>query len=188
MTRPRRHLLQLRSTRAQPRVVRLLLGLALLGLALLPGAAHVQAQAAKPLRCAVELSPRGLNPKALCAQLGQAIGRATQLVADARKGSKSDAIQIIHDDVQWTLVLLRAGAVRSWTRVSSADARGREVQFFARALRSLLKEEPKTPNTCVRLEPKSTRSAAFDLVYPWAELKPCEPRVIEVPDPWWTNA
>lgn len=155
-----------------------------LSLSLLTGPA--QAQGPKPLRCAVESSPRGLHPKTLCAQLGHALGRTTQLVADARKGSKSDAIQIMHDDVQWTLVLLRGGAVRSWTRVSSADARGREAEFFARAVRSLLKEEPKAPNTCVRLEPKTARG--FDLVYPWAELKPCEPRVVEVPDPWWTDA
>ena len=161
------------------------LALSLFGLTLSSAVADAQAQAAKPLRCAVELSPRGLSPKTICAQLGKAIGRTTQLVADARKGNKSDALQIMHDDVQWTLVLLRDGAVRSWTRVSSADARGREVEFFARAVRSLLKEEPKTPNTCIRLEPKTTRG--FDLVYPWAELKPCEPRVIEVPDPWWTN-
>jgi hypothetical protein len=108
-------------------------------------------------------------------------------VPDARKEAKGDAVQIMHDDVQWTLVVLRNGAVRAWTRVSVSDARGREVTFFARALRSLLQTEPKTPNTCVRLEPKNTRSAAFDLVYPWAELKPCEPRVVEVPDPWWSN-
>jgi hypothetical protein len=163
-----------------------LLGLGLLGLTLQPAAAEAQAQPAKALRCAVELSPRGLSPKTICAQLGQAIGRSTQLVADARKGKKSDALQIIHDDVQWTLVLLRDGTVRAWTRVSAADARGHEVEFFARAVRSLLKEEPKTPNTCIRLEPKTPRG--FDLVYPWAELKPCEPRVIEVPDPWWTSA
>jgi hypothetical protein len=185
MTRARPQLLQFRLVRARTCAARLLLALCLSSFAW--PLDEAQAQATKALRCAVELSPRGLSPKALCAQLGQAIGRATQLVSDARKGGKSDAIQIIHDDVQWTLVLLRAGAVRSWTRVSSADARGREVEFFARALRSLLKEEPRTPNTCVRLEPKRTRSAAFDLVYPWAELKPCEPRVIEVPDPWWTN-
>ncbi|HTU61919.1 MAG TPA: hypothetical protein VMF89_25855 [Polyangiales bacterium] len=163
-----------------------LLGLGLFGLTLLPESVEAQAQPAKALRCAVELSPRGLSPKTICGQLGKAIGRGTQLVADARKGSKSDALQIIYDDVQWTLVLLRDGNVRSWTRVSAADARGREVEFFARAVRSLLKEEPKTPNTCIRLEPKTPRG--FDLVYPWAELKPCEPRVIEVPDPWWTNA
>jgi hypothetical protein len=145
------------------------------------------AQSGKTLRCAVDSTMRGLAPKALCEQLGQALGRPMPLIADARKETKADSVQIMHDDVQWTLVLLRRGAVRSWTRVSAADARGHEVSFFARALRSLLQAEPKTPNTCVRLEPKSTRSAAFDLVYPWAELKPCEPRVVEVPDPWWTE-
>jgi hypothetical protein len=154
---------------------------------LVPGEAGAQAKTT-PLRCAVDSTMRGITPKGLCEQIGQSLKRPTQLVPDARKEAKGDAVQIMHDDVQWTLVVLRNGAVRSWTRVSVSDARGREVMFFARALRSLLLAEPKTPNTCVRLEPKKTRSAAFDLVYPWAELKPCEPRVIEVPDPWWSEA
>lgn len=151
---------------------------------LLTPPAHVRAQNPKALRCAVDSTIRGIKPKTLCDQLGQALGRATQLVADARKESKGDSVQIMHDDVQWTLVLLRAGAVRSWTRVSVSDAQGHEVTFFARALRSLLQAEPKSPSTCVRLEPKNVRSGAFDLVYPWEELKPCERRVVEVPDPW----
>lgn len=143
------------------------------------------AQSAKPLRCAVDSSLRGTPPKALCDQLGQALGRPMPLIADARKETKLDAVQILSDDVQWTLVLLRRGTVRSWTRVSAADARGREVVFFARALRSLLQAEPKSPSACVRLEPKNPLSGSFDLVYPWAELKPCERRIVEVPDPWW---
>jgi hypothetical protein len=171
----------------RPRALRLLLATA--ALALLVGSSSAAlAQGPKPLRCAVDSTMRGIIPKALCEQLGQALGRSMPLIADARKETKADSVQIMHDDVQWTLVLLRRGAVRSWTRVSAADARGHEVAFFARALRSLLSAEPKSPSTCVRLEPKSTRSAAFDLVYPWAELKPCEPRVVEVPDPWWTEA
>jgi hypothetical protein len=162
-----------------------LAGCALLALSVVTPHAH--AQASKPLGCAVESSMKGLTPKALCNQLGQAIKRPMPLIVDARKEVKGDAVQIMHDDVQWTLVLLRQGTVRSWTRVSVSDARGREVVFFARALRSLLQAEPKSPSACVRLEPKSTRSKAFDLVYPWAELKPCEPRVVEVPDPWWST-
>jgi hypothetical protein len=154
-----------------------------------PGVAapRVSAEGPKALRCAVESSMRGVSPKALCDQLGQALGRAMPLIPDARKETKGDAVQIMHDDVQWTLVLLRKGAVRSWTRVSAADARGREVVFFARALRSLLQAEPKAPSACVRLEPKNPLSGAFDLAYPWEELKPCERRVVEVPDPWWSE-
>jgi hypothetical protein len=151
-----------------------------------PALASAQAKQA-PLRCALDSSMRGITAKGLCEQLGQALKRPTQLVPDARKKTKGDALQIVHDDVQWTLVVLRNGAVRAWTRVSVSDARGREVLFFTRALRSLLATEPKSPSACVRLEPKRTRSAAFDLVYPWAELKPCKPRVVEVPDPWWSN-
>jgi hypothetical protein len=154
--------------------------------ALTPRLVGAQAtQTAKPLRCAVESTMRGITPKTLCEQLGQALGRAMPLINDARKDAKGDSVQIMHDDVQWTLVLLRRGAVRSWTRVSASDARGHEVVYFARALRSLLTAEPKSPSACVRLEPKNPLSGAFDLVYPWAELKPCERRVVEVPDPWW---
>ena len=151
------------------------------------GATAGSAQATKPLRCAVETSTRALPAKALCDQLGQALGRPMPLITDARKETKSDAVQIMHDDVQWTLVLLRRGSVRSWTRVSVADAHGREVTFFARALRSLLQAEPKAPSVCVRLEPKSRVGSAFDLAYPWEELKPCERRIVEVPDPWWST-
>jgi hypothetical protein len=165
---------------------RLGLSFAVALLALYVAAPPAAAAGPKALRCAVESSMRGVSPpKALCEQLGQALGRPMPLIPDARKETKGDAVQIMHDDVQWTLVLLRKGAVRSWTRVSAADARGREVVFFARALRSLLQAEPKAPSPCVRLEPKNPLSGAFDLVYPWEELKPCERRVVEVPDPWW---
>jgi hypothetical protein len=94
----------------------------------------------------------------------------------------------LRDDVRWTVVLLQNGSVRSWTRVSVADARGREASFFARAARGLLRAAPKPAETCVRLVPGSENSSrTTDLVYPWAELKPCVRRVVDVVDPWWTS-
>lgn len=139
-----------------------------------------------PLRCAVEgTTGQQLAPKALCDQLGQALGRPMPLVEDARKDKRGDALQIVRDDVQWTLVLLRKGAVRAWTRVSIDDARGREVAFFGRAVRSLLKSAPKGDAQCVRLDPKGRSARAPDLVYPWSELKPCVRQVVDVVDPWW---
>ncbi len=139
------------------------------------------------LRCAVDGSSPTLSPKSLCEQLAGALGRSSVVVADARKGGKGEAVQIMRDDVQWTVVLLRGGVVRSWTRISAADARGREVVFFTRALRSLMQSAPKKAEPCVRLDPDNGRSKrSLDLVYPWAELKPCVRRVIDVVDPWWT--
>jgi hypothetical protein len=158
--------------------------LALVGLAL-PVAA--QDAGVSPLRCAVEGATAQLPSKALCDQLGKALGRPVQLVDDARKDKRGEALQIVRDDVQWAVVLLRKGAVRSWTRVSVDDARGREVQFFSRAVRSLLKTAPKGDAPCVRLDPKQRSERAPDLVYPWADLKPCVRQVVDVVDPWWTT-
>lgn len=149
---------------------------------------HVQAEDAgsgPPLRCAVERSTPQLPSRVLCEQLGHALGRTTQWVDDARRDKRGEALQIVHDDVQWTLVLLRNGAVRSWTRVSAADAKGREVAFFSRAVRGLLKAAPKGDALCVRLDPKQRSERAPDLVYPWAALKPCVRQVADVVDPWW---
>ena len=174
------------AARSTHRLVRswTLAALALLGLGL-PVAA--QDAGVGPLRCAVDGATPQLSSKALCEQLGKALGRAVQLVDDARKDKRGEALQIVRDDVQWTVVLLRKGAVRSWTRVSVDDARGREVQFFSRAVRALLKTAPKGDAACVRLDPKQRSERAPDLVYPWAELKPCVRQVVDVVDPWWTN-
>jgi hypothetical protein len=156
-----------------------------LALGLGPLAAAQDSQ--KPLACAVE-GGRAVKPAKLCEQLGQALGRPVKLIDDARKAGQGDSLQILRDDVRWTLVLLQNGIVRSWTRVSVADARGHEASFFARAARGLLRAAPKPAEACVRLEPggeNSTRTT--DLVYPWAELKPCVRRVVDVVDPWWTS-
>jgi hypothetical protein len=156
--------------------------------ALILGTARAQDAGAAPLRCAIE-GTRGqqLPAKALCEQLGQALGRPTPWVEDARKDKRGEALQIVRDDVQWTLVLLRKGAVRAWTRVSIDDARGREAAFFSRAVRSLLKTAPKDNAPCVRLDPKDRSARSPDLVYPWSELKPCVRQVVDVVDPWWTT-
>jgi hypothetical protein len=147
----------------------------------------VAQEAPKPLACAVE-GARELKPAKLCEQLGQALGRPMKLIDDARKATRGESLQILRDDVRWTVVLLHNGSVRSWTRVSVADARGHEASFFARAARGLLRAAPKAAETCVRLEPSSENSSrSNDLVYPWAELKPCVRRVVDVVDPWWTS-
>lgn len=179
-----------RTARRSPHLLRALGALAFASaLTITPGPTPTQAQDAglAPLRCAVENSIPQLPGKALCEQLGQALGRPMPWVADARKDKQGDALQIMRDDVQWTLVLLRKGAVRSWTRVSTEDARGRELAFFSRAVRSLLKTAPKGDAPCVRLDPKQRSQRAPDLVYPWAELKPCVRQVVDVVDPWWTT-
>jgi hypothetical protein len=164
--------------------------LSMLGLvlALATSPAYGQAPAAqKVLSCAVE-GGRELKPARLCEQLGLALGRPVQLIDDARKATHGESIQIMRDDVRWTVVLLQDGAVRSWTRVSVVDARGREASFFARAARGLLRASPKPQDRCVRLEPGSENSSrATDLVYPWEELKPCVRKVADVIDPWWTS-
>jgi hypothetical protein len=147
--------------------------------------AHAQDAGAAPLRCAVEGNTPQAQAKALCEGLGQALGRPATWVDDARKDKSGESLQIVRDDVQWTLVLLRKGMVRSWTRVSVADAKGQELSFFTRAVRSLLKASPKGNAPCVRLDPKQRSARAPDLVYPWGELKPCVRQVVDVVDPWW---
>jgi hypothetical protein len=147
--------------------------------------AHAQDAGGAVLRCAVEGNTPKAEAKTLCEQLGQALGRHAQWVEDARHDKSGESLQIVRDDVQWTLVLLRKGAVRSWTRVSVADAKGQELSFFTRAVRSLLKASPKAGAACVRLDPKQRSSRAPDLVYPWSELKPCVRQVVDVIDPWW---
>jgi len=140
----------------------------------------------RSLACAVEAPLDKPAPAQVCQQLGKALSRTIHRVEDARKASHGDAVQIIRDDVQWTVVLLQEGRIRSWTRVSAADAQGHEADYFARALRVLMRTDPKPAETCVRVVPSEDRSArAPDLVYPWAELKPCVRRSIEVVDPWW---
>lgn len=158
-----------------------------LALSTLAGSALAQpAAAAPPLACAVEAPNDKPAPAHVCQQLGKVLNRQVRRVDDARKEGRGDAVQIIRDDVQWTVVLLAAGNVRAWTRVSAADAQGQEASFFARAVRVLMRTEPKAAETCVRVVPSEDRSArAPDLVYPWAELKPCVRRSIEVVDPWW---
>lgn len=151
------------------------------------GALAAAQEAPRPLACAVE-GTRELKPAKLCEQLGQALKRPVKMIDDARKADRGESLQILRDDVRWTLILLQNGSVRSWTRVSVADARGHEASFFARAARSLLRAAPKPAETCVRLEPRTENSSrATDLVYPWAELKPCVRRVVDVVDPWWTS-
>jgi len=148
--------------------------------------AHAQAGASTTLACAVEGTPRGLRAADLCKALGRELGRPTALIDDARATKRGDALQIIAGDVQILVVWLSAGHVRAWTRVSKIEAAADQLRFLVRAARELAKAAPAQERECVQLDPNGGRKMRSpDLSYPWAELKPCQRRPVEVVDPWW---
>jgi hypothetical protein len=159
---------------------------AMVCLVLLASTAHA---AASSLPCAVEGMSRGVKPDALCQALARQLGREISLIHDAREAKQGEAIQLISGDVDWTVVWLVGGRVRTWTRVSKIDPVGEQVKLLARAARELAeqaKEMDKAAAGCLRLVQGNTRHP--DLSYPWAELSPCKRKRVEVPDPWWLPA
>lgn len=149
------------------------------------GIASADAATPRPLGCALRETIPNLPARTLCEELGRALKRPVFMIDDARR-SDSEAVEIMRDDVQWTLVLVRERTVHSWTRVSISDAQSHEADVFARVLRVLLRTSPKQPESCVRVVGKGDRSERnLDVIYPWAELKPCARRSVEVLDPWW---
>ena len=98
--------------------------------------------------------------EALCDALGAQLGRDTVLVDDGSNVRRGDSLHIVQGDVAWTVIWLRDGDPRAFTRVSAADAAGREVLFLARALRVLIREANKPIKGCVRVEPNGGRPCA----------------------------
>jgi hypothetical protein len=138
------------------------------------------------LACAVEGTPRGLRGADLCKALGRELGRPTTMIDDARTTKRGDALQIIAGDVQILVVWLSDGHVRAWTRVSKIEAAADQLHFLVRAARELAKAVPALERECVQLDPNGGRKMRSpELSYPWAELKPCQRRSVEVVDPWW---
>lgn len=145
------------------------------------------AHAGQPaLPCAVEGLSRGVKPDELCQALAGELTRSVVVVDDARSTTQGEAIEVITGDVSWTLVWLRDGRVRTWTRVSKLDSVSEQVKLLARAARELAKAATslgERDSTCLRVDASKARN--LDLSYPWAELSPCKRKVVEVPDPWW---
>lgn len=129
---------------------------------------------------------------ALCRDLGRVLGRPVQVLEEGRKALRA-ALHIVRGDVDWLVVWLEQGKARAFTRVSSADASGREALFLARAARVLMREaklrdaaEKTHEAGCIRVEANGgVPMRAFDLAYPWADLKRCKLHVVDVVDPWW---
>jgi hypothetical protein len=142
---------------------------------------------ARALSCAVEGSARPMRAAELCKALQVELKRPLAAVADAREVKRGDALQLIHDDVQWTVIWMSSGRIKAWTRVSKVEAEEGQVRFLARAIRALAKAAPQAAeSTCVRLDPNGGhKMRSPELSYPWAELAPCTRQVVEVVDPWW---
>ncbi|MDB4976656.1 MAG: hypothetical protein JWN48_4997 [Myxococcaceae bacterium] len=152
-------------------------------LSVAPGAAQAPTRAG--LTCGVEGATRGVRRADLCTALGQALKRTVTQVEDARDSS-GDAVQIIGGDVQWIVIWLSTGRVRAWTRVSQTEAADDQLRFVVRATEALIKASSPAQQDCVRLDPNGGRKMrSTDLTYPWAELRPCKRRQVEVVDPWW---
>lgn len=152
-----------------------------------PAGVMAEAAARRPLSCAVEGSARPLRASELCRVLQRELKRPLSPVHDARSVKRGDALQLIHDDVQWTVIWLSDGRIKAWTRVSKVEAADDQVRFLARAVRALAKAAPQTAEArCIRLDPNGGhKMRSPDLSYPWAELAPCARQVVEVVDPWW---
>ncbi len=141
-----------------------------------------------PLACAVTGTGSAERSFALCNALGAQLGRAVVLVQEGSNVERGESLQIVQGDVNWTVILLRDGDPRAFTRVSSADAAGREALFLARASRVLIREANKANKGCVRVEPNGGRPMRSpDLAYPWVKLKRCRPQLVDVLDPWWSS-
>ncbi len=143
--------------------------------------------AAEPLACGVEGTSRALRAADVCRALARELGRPTTVVDDARKVTHGDALHVVQEDVQWIVVWLTDGRVRSWTRVSKIEAAADQLRFIVRAARALAELSPPPPKQeCVRVDPDGNNKArSTDLVYPWSELRACRRRFVEVVDPWW---
>jgi hypothetical protein len=140
------------------------------------------------LACAVVGTGSTERSEAMCDALGLELGRATVLVDDGSNVRRGDSLHIVQGDVAWTVVWLRDGDPRAFTRVSAADAVGREIVFLARASRALIREANKPVHGCVRVEPNGGRTMrSADLAYPWVNLKKCRAQVVDVIDPWWSS-
>lgn len=152
-------------------------------------AAEPVASTSRPLHCAVEGSTRPLRAADICQALERRLGRSLSSVSDARDVRHGDAVQLIHDDVQWVVIWLSDGRIRAWTRVSKVEASDNQLRFLVRATQELAKSARASTTSeprCVRLDPNAGhKMRSSDLSYPWAELKPCERRLVEVVDPWW---
>jgi hypothetical protein len=106
-------------------------------------------------------------------------------IDDAREAKHGDSVQVLRSDVQWIVIWLVQGRVRAWTRVSQMEAADKQLATLVRAASALPDSLPEPPS-CVRLDPNGGyRMRSTDLTYPWAELKPCKRKTIEVADPWW---
>jgi hypothetical protein len=137
------------------------------------------------LACAVEASKRVLRAASFCDALGRALGRPVTATDDARSVKRGDSVQVLRSDVQWIVIWLVDGRVRAWTRVSLIEPLAQQLSILVRAATALPRGLAEAPE-CVRLDPNAgykVRSA--DLTYPWAELRPCKRKLVEVADPWW---
>lgn len=151
------------------------------------GRARAEGPRPNTLACAVESSARPLRAAELCQKLERELGRPLALVDDARSITRGEAVQLIQDDVHWVVIWLTDGSIRAWTRVSKLEAADDQVRFLGRALRALAKVAKVREPSCVRLDPNAGHKVASpELTYPWAELRPCKRRQVEVVDPWWT--
>jgi len=146
-------------------------------------------EAPRKLGCAVDGLARLARSGELCRSVGRELTRSVVLVEDARKVARGESVHIIHDDVQWFVVWLVDGRVRAWTRVSKTEGMDDQLRLIGRAARALAKQVVEPERACVRLDPNGgRRMRSPDLTYPWAELRPCGRRLVEVVDPWWLPA
>ena len=153
-------------------------------LASLPMAASARAQH-PAFACSVEASKRVLRAADFCEALGRRLGRPVTPIDDARDAKHGDSVQVLHSDVQWIVIWLVDGHVRAWTRVSQIETAKQQLSMLVRAAIALPRNIPE-PHACVRLDPYGGyKMRSSDLTYPWAELKPCKQRQVEVTDPWW---
>lgn len=121
-----------------------------------------------------------------CRALGRELSRVTSVVDDARAAKHGDAVQVVPGDVQWTVVWLSDGRIRTWTRVSKIDAAVDQLRHLVRAASELARLAPAAARDCLHVDPNGGRKMRSpDLTYPWAELKPCRRKQVEVIDPWW---
>lgn len=147
--------------------------------------AHAQPPKRPALGCAVEASKRVLRAASFCDALGRALGRPIAAVDDARTVTRGDSVQVLRSDVQWIVIWLVDGRVRAWTRVSLIEPVAQQLSLLVRAATALSRDLPR-PEECVRLDPNAGyKVRSSDLTYPWAELRPCKRKLVEVADPWW---
>jgi hypothetical protein len=139
------------------------------------------------LPCAVLGTGSAGRAKALCQAVGRELGQAVSIIDDGRSVRRGEALHIEQGDVSWTVIWLRDGRARAFTRVSAVEAEGREALFLARASRAVKREARKVSRECLRVEPNGgRRMRVAELAYPWAELRTCRAHFIDVLDPWWS--